>query len=197
MAQFVHHHIVDYFRGCQHQQTVEIQIPLAAAAAPSGALIADGDVSIGYPHFWGKIRNPLGNHLQRLGRQFFHLLLCKGRQGSGTVVFLQMLLDPVRLTLDESADVVISHPFRTPDHHLSRGDDLNGDGFPGGTDDLIGNGIGCHGNPPKQKRTVSPTAPTNSEYHKGYPPVNRKTLGQTIFSHLHHWGKHILWNIPS
>ena len=50
VAKFVDHHIVLHFLGHKHQQAVEIQIALDAAAAPSGTLAADGDAAIGNSH---------------------------------------------------------------------------------------------------------------------------------------------------
>ena len=58
VAQLVNHHIVQHLRWTQHQQAVEIQIPLGAAAAPAGVLTADRDTAIGHTGPGGKICQP-------------------------------------------------------------------------------------------------------------------------------------------
>lgn len=38
VAQLMHHDIVDYLRGSEHEETVEIEVSLAAAASPASTL---------------------------------------------------------------------------------------------------------------------------------------------------------------
>lgn len=47
VAELMHDDIVDDLRRRQHEETVEIEIPLRAAASPSGPLMPDRDTSIG------------------------------------------------------------------------------------------------------------------------------------------------------
>lgn len=43
----MHHDIVDYLRGSEHEETVEIKVSLAAAASPASTLVSYGYTSIG------------------------------------------------------------------------------------------------------------------------------------------------------
>lgn len=43
----MHHDIVDYLRGSEHEQTVEIKVSPAAAASPACALVSYGYTSVG------------------------------------------------------------------------------------------------------------------------------------------------------
>ena len=43
VTQFVDHYAIDNFHGKEHQETIEVQIPLTGTASPAGLLIADGD----------------------------------------------------------------------------------------------------------------------------------------------------------
>lgn len=47
MAQLMHHDIVDYLWGSEHEETVEIKVSHAAAASPACALVSYGYTSIG------------------------------------------------------------------------------------------------------------------------------------------------------
>lgn len=42
----MHHDIVDYLRGSEHEETVEIKVSLAAAASPAGLLLPDRDPAV-------------------------------------------------------------------------------------------------------------------------------------------------------
>lgn len=46
VAELMHDDIVDDLRRCQHEETVEIEISLRAAASPAGPLMTDRDASI-------------------------------------------------------------------------------------------------------------------------------------------------------
>ena len=48
VAEFMYHDAVDHLIRQQHEQAIEIQIAFAGAAAPAGALVADGDPSVIY-----------------------------------------------------------------------------------------------------------------------------------------------------
>ena len=43
----MHHDIVDYLRGSEHEETVEIEVSLAAAASPASTLVSYGYTPIG------------------------------------------------------------------------------------------------------------------------------------------------------
>ena len=75
VAKLVHHNAVDHIIQ-QHQQTVEIQVPLTGTAAPAGTLIANGDASIIYPHKRGIVSDLFRDHNKRLLGQCSKFFRC-------------------------------------------------------------------------------------------------------------------------
>ena len=63
VTQLMDDDIVQNFRRCQYQKTVEIEVSFAAAAAPAGMLAADGDTAIGNSRNLGPVGCPIRNDL--------------------------------------------------------------------------------------------------------------------------------------
>ena len=128
MTQLMNHNIVQHFPRNQGQQTVEIQISLAAAASPSGMLGAYCNLIVGYSHERCIVLNTLRNQIPSLLPQCFQLTLC---------VFLldlrrtlcQVLLDPRGFTINKSPDFGHSQSFRTTDNHGAIWLNLNRNGL--------------------------------------------------------------------
>ena len=115
----MHHHVIpDLFRN-QHQQAVEIQITLTAAASPAGALVPDGYVSAGHPHSRRQTGYPFRNIFHRFLSHPFQLFLCKGRQGLLSRV-RQMLEHPGLLTPHEGIHIPFLHPYRIVEGNKER-----------------------------------------------------------------------------
>ena len=98
VTQFMNHHIILYRFRTQHQQTVETEISTGTAAAPPGALTADGDTTNRNAHDIRKMADPFRQFRCRLFRQVLQFLRRKdwalGSLGNG----FQMFTDPVFLT---------------------------------------------------------------------------------------------------
>ena len=135
VAQFVDHHIVDDMVRGQHQQAVEIEVALAGTAAPTAALVADGDAPVGHAHHGGEVPHPVGDDGQSLPGQCFDLFL--GEFGLGGRDLRQMALNPAPLALDKAVDFSGRQPLRRTDDHTVGGD-LNADAFPVAADEAIG-----------------------------------------------------------
>ena len=135
MTQFMHHHVINYLRWCQHQETVEIQIAFSAAAPPSGLLVSNGNAAIGNAHLWGKIFHPLRNVDQSpvcqlpdiFFREFFRLLFRRHFLLSGNL--LQLFSDPGFLFSDYAFNLSVGCIARCPHRHSHIPVDLNGYGF--------------------------------------------------------------------
>ena len=160
MAKLVYHDAVDHIIRQQHQQTVEIQIALAGAAAPAASLGPDGDLIPGDAHPGGVERHPARKVLLcplfQLGQLFCRQL---GQRGPA-FVFGQFATDPAFLTGHKIPDGPVGHPLRSPDQQGAVGPDLQGNGLPLAPDQGIGNVQENHLR--DEKRAVLPTAPTQS-----------------------------------
>lgn len=113
VAQLMHNHTVEHFPGSEHQQTVEIQVSLAGAAAPAGPLTADGDPPVSDIQPAGVIGNPVRNERFclmcqetdfRVGQQR-NMLLCF-LPGPG---FCKMTFNPGLLFLKKTGDLCIGN----------------------------------------------------------------------------------------
>ena len=94
----MHHDAVHHLRRGKHQQTVEVEIALAAAAPPAGTLVPDGYAPVADAHQRGKMAHTLRNHPKRLLRQRLKLRIAQffhaPRGGLPRLRRPQMLLDP-------------------------------------------------------------------------------------------------------
>lgn len=65
VRQFVDNHVVQHVFRSKDEPPVEVEVPLAAAASPSGLLFADGDPSVGHIHNAGIIFGLAGEDIPR------------------------------------------------------------------------------------------------------------------------------------
>ena len=83
VAELMHDDIIDDLRRRQHEETVEIKIPLRAAASPAGPLMADRDASTGDADALRVHRYPWRDVLRRLLAELPQLLVRQRGQCSG------------------------------------------------------------------------------------------------------------------
>ena len=97
VAQLMDHHAVEHFRRREHQQAVEIQIPLAATASSAGALAADRDPSVAHADQRGIVSDALRDDPRCLGCEGANLLR---RQFWSSLRRLPLCQDPVSVRFD-------------------------------------------------------------------------------------------------
>lgn len=122
VTELMHHYIVLYFRRCHHKETVEVQISLAAAAAPARFLIPDGNPSVRNPDKRRKKAHPFRDAPDRLIRKPADLLRRNRRQLPPFFnLFLHpadMLCNPVRPPAEDLTDLAFRHIKRCTDNDL-------------------------------------------------------------------------------
>ena len=129
MAQLMNHNIVQHFPRDQGQQTVEIQIPLTAAASPPGMLGAYCYLIIGYSHKGRRVLNTLRYQHPRLFPERFQLMLCEFLLTLRRTL-CQVLPDPRGFAINKLPYLGHSHSFRTTDNHGAIWLNLNRNGLP-------------------------------------------------------------------
>ena len=132
----MHNNIVKNFRWHQRKQTVEIEIALAAATAPSGMLCPDSDLPICYAYDWRKVLHPFSNKLSCLFPELFDLPMSILHH-IVRLSLCQVFLDPIRFALYKSPGFLDTHPLGASDHDLPIRFDLDRDGFAVALYDLI------------------------------------------------------------
>ncbi len=75
VAQLMHHNIIDYLRGSEHEKTVEIKVSLAAAASPACALVSYGYTSVGDADKWSEVCDPVRDICDSSVRKLFYLCI--------------------------------------------------------------------------------------------------------------------------
>lgn len=142
----MNHNIIQHLRRRKHQQTVKIQIPLAATTPPSCLLITYCDSSICHTHFFSIICYSLRNDLARLLCKFpnpiIRQLICL-KQIFSLLSFLLhfpvIFLNPCPLFRYKSLHIFLLHAIRNTKQHLTVSCNLNGDRSSVGTNHLNGN----------------------------------------------------------
>lgn len=122
VAELMHDDIVDDLRRCQHEETVEIEISLRAAASPAGPLMTDRDASIRDAEALRVQRYTWWDVLRRLMAELPQLLVRQRRQCIGRCT---RRLDPCHVGTDPVLpfeEYTIDFCVRRPVRHLE--DDL-------------------------------------------------------------------------
>ena len=132
----MYHNIIKHFRWSESQQAVKVEIAFAVAASPTRPLRADRNLIILHPYDGCIVLDSLCYKLSGFLPQDFHFLLCELFR-CGQVTTSKVFFYPVRFTFNESFDIVPPHPFRTAYNNTPVGHDLNADGFPVTSNDLI------------------------------------------------------------
>ena len=129
-------HVVQHVLRAQHQQAVEVQVPLRGTAAPQGFLLFHSNPAVTHAHPPGPFRRPGRNHLLRLlhkrGQFFLSQLrfLCPGAD------FRQRFFDPLSLAVQNPPDLGLRRAQGRPDGNPAPVVNPDPDGFPPAADQL-------------------------------------------------------------
>ena len=136
----MHNDAVHNLRRCQHQEAVEIKIPLRRTAAPPGPLITDRYPPICDPYQSGVMPHPLRYDLHGFIRELLHVFICQRRHFRNLLRMLLHQIDvlqyPLAMAADKSFYLGISHMVRRP-HDDAVAAHLKSHGLPAAPHDFI------------------------------------------------------------
>ena len=134
----MHHDIVDYLRGSEHEETVEIKVSLAAAASPASTLVSYGYTPIGDADKRCEVSHTPGNAGTGFIGKLFNIIVCKlfNRQCVIALsVFLfqlsKMFHYPIGAVCYELFNIAAGSLIRSADDDAHIGTDFYGKGFSG------------------------------------------------------------------
>lgn len=120
VAQLMHDDVVENFRRCQKEKTVEVQIAFGAAASPAGFLAADRDIAVVDAYQRSEVGDALRDHDRSSFFEISELRVC---QCGNRISLLLCLLskdfgpafaDPVTFFAEKALDIAFRHAHGRP-----------------------------------------------------------------------------------